>query len=131
MAKSTKSAQSNEIVGEVCLYGTPSIGFGWLAAYPGDDRKTVTFGAHKPDPSTSANSAVWLATDALHEKLIARGVRHGLVRVFDAGGERCADVSLDAVPQFQNMPWKPAPVLVMSADQIAEFADATYIGGKL
>jgi hypothetical protein len=109
------------IIAIVWLYGTSSTGSGWLAQEAKGGR---TIGTGTPQPGRSFTEAVFTAVQDLteaHPEVMGR--KGGLVRVFAPGGEFCADVPAHAVPTYGEMPWKEAPVLVISAEKLAALED--------
>lgn len=117
--------KENEINATVCLYGASHCGFGYLAetregACDFRTNERHIFGDGEPKAGRMMNAAV---ADALSE-LRHAGV-HGMVRVFAAGGELCADYTLKGpCPRADEVEWKAAPVLVISSEEIARAAEA-------
>lgn len=106
MATTTRRAAR---VAEICLYGTTDarVGAGWLAALP-DGRM---LGTGEPVAGRTFTEAIFRALGALE----AIGVS-GPVRVFDAGGERMADMSEPTI--YGALAWKAAPVYSLELGEI-------------
>ncbi len=107
--------QKNEIVADVCMYGTRRIGLGW-GAQGKDGRR---FGDCTISPGlTGETIALWMALDALENN----GYR-GMVRVFAPGGEVMAITNICGARQYWgDLKWQPAPVYTISAEEIAAAA---------
>jgi hypothetical protein len=104
------------IVADICLYGNRETGAGWLAQLA-DGR---LLGDGEPRKNWSANDATWIACMKIQEA----GLKSGRVRVFMAGGQRMAETDLCRPGYFGQLEWRPAPVLIFTAEEI-EAAAAT------
>lgn len=99
-----RNAKNPEIVAVVTLYGTSLVGAGWLAMVKGDEKP---MGTGTPREGRTFTEAVWAAVELLRE---VRQVE-GLVRIFDAGGERFTDVDTRGhVPAFGSLAWQRVAV---------------------
>jgi hypothetical protein len=97
--KTPSNSNAAKHVAEICLYGTSSIGAGWLALVRGEKKP---FGEHTPSADRSFTEAVWAAVEQLKDRGVA-----GTVRVFAPGGERVAEVDTRAhVPAFGDLPFR-------------------------
>lgn len=98
-------AVSREIVAEIALYGTHATGAGWLARHAGQSPNMV--GDATPKSGRYFTEAVREAMDAVRARLRARNIADGFVRIYDAGGQRFAEVGLCAsVPVFSALTWQ-------------------------
>lgn len=116
MARQTSTPRP--AVADICLYGVPqTCGAGYLGVtYPHGQ----TFGTGDPVKGRTYTAAIYAAV----ADLATRGVRAGLVRIFDAGGERVAVVDLGgAIPPYGMLTWGDAPVYTISADALIAAAD--------
>lgn len=104
-------SKSKKAVGSVCLYGSQSSGFGYLA---GPDSNPAQFGDGEPRPG-SATSAMWSGLLDLE-----RAGFSGLVEVYASGGQQMAivDNSKCVLPYFGELKWGPAKVYVISVEAI-------------
>jgi hypothetical protein len=114
MTKNPGAHPTPSPVAEICLYGTGSIGAGYLARTAGGRM----FGTGEPVAARSFTDAMWLAVIDLH----AAGVTRGDVLVFDPTGLRVARMSVSLPVYFGELSWAPAPVYVITADAIAAAA---------
>lgn len=97
-------------VAEICLYGNSAAGSGWIACIA-DGAKIIGNGELKP--GRSMTEAVWLAADELEGADITRGI----VRIFMAGGDLCADVEIGKhIPYFGDLRWQRAPLYAISVE---------------
>lgn len=113
MSKKRKAA---ELVGEVCLYGAPHCGYGYIATTRGN----TMFGDGQPDKRLSLTDAIWLGLLDLRNADYV-----GDVNVYASGGELMATTSNAGTFQYPgDMKWGPAPMLVISADELIAAADA-------
>jgi hypothetical protein len=101
-------------VAELCLYGTTDarIGAGYLGVVSPHGQ---TFGTGEPKPGRTFTECIFMAAG----ELAARGITSGVLRVYDAGGARMADLDLGAaLPIYGSIGtapgWKPAPVYTIS-----------------
>ena len=116
MAKQIGTAKVQNVVAEICLYGTHHTGAGWLA----QSADGLLFGTGEPVGSRSFTEAVYMAMGALE----GAGITSGTVRVFDAGGERMALVKAGgAVPNYGGLTWQPAIVYTISSRDILAAAE--------
>jgi hypothetical protein len=112
---------SSEPIAEVCLYGTRSSGYAYLAAIPGPPLRIVARGGWdrselQPDRRfTDLTTCVGAAKDALRKT----GVHQGAVIVFFPGGEQCSVSPIEAFEAVGDMKLAPAPMIAVSADAIA------------
>ena len=90
----------NQLVGEICLYGTPAVGAGWLAQMPNGD----LLGDGEPKSDRTFTEAIFLAVNAMH----ARGVKPGLVRVFAPGGQVMATTPVMHPERYGDLKWTEA-----------------------
>ena len=100
----------NELVAEICLYGTTQHGAGWLARLA-DGR---LLGDGELSQARGMTAAVWQAQDAIE----AAGVTSGRVRVFAAGGRMMADDYLTHRAYFGDLKWTPAVMLTVDVAAI-------------
>jgi hypothetical protein len=101
MEREGKEMRNVKLVGEVCLYGAGNCGAGWLAR---SDAGKGMLGTGVPNPNHNYADAMLLACAAI---VIARGMNAaGMVRIFDAGGTRFADVCLMDVSSYWILNWK-------------------------
>lgn len=106
-----KKAKRLELVAEICLYGTTQTGAGYLAR--GKGLKEM-LGTGEPVAMRTFSEAIWHAQHALREA----GLTEGLVRIYAPGGERCAEIGIGAAITYGALAWKPAPMLVISAEAL-------------
>jgi hypothetical protein len=99
-----------KVVATICLYGNRNTGAGYIAQVAHNARTT---GTGDPVKNRSFTEAVFMAIGALCELTFDFRTLDGVVRIFDAGGERCADVDPFNVPAYGAIVWKPAPVLTI------------------
>jgi hypothetical protein len=92
--------RKTSIVAEICLYGTSTIGAGWLAQTA--DGKM--FGDGEPVAGRNFTHAVWLAVEALQDNHVTRG----MVRIFAAGGQMMAVVDINKLGYYGDLKWQPA-----------------------
>jgi hypothetical protein len=107
MAKRTDT-KGTMIAGDVCLYGSRSSGFHYLARSAAGGKATLIGEGDRSEgrvPFTSATLALWHAVDAIR----ATGAP-GFVRVFDVGGTRYADVRFGTLPAVGDLKWQTVPV---------------------
>lgn len=104
--KRTKTTTAT-VVADICLYGNRETGAGFLGVrYPHGQ----SFGTGDPVKGRSFTDALFLAMSEVPP------VRGGVVRVFDAGGERTTTLSVNlAVPYYGDIVWREAPVYTISA----------------
>lgn len=86
------------------------------------------FGNGEPRADRTATEALWMALGALEAETcsnVRAGIaaagshRVGLVRVFDAGGERMVDLDLAAPsPCYGEIKWVSAPVYEMKVEDL-------------
>lgn len=89
------------LVAEITLYGTPKYGAGWLAR----TKEGKLLGTGTIERDTTYSQAIWQAVDSLRE----RGVNRGPIWIFDAGGERFAEVPIQSkVPHYAKLEWRKA-----------------------
>lgn len=113
MSKKRKTA---EIVGEVCLYGAPHCGYGYIATTRGGSM----FGTGEPNARYSQTDAIWSGLIDLQNAEYV-----GDVNVYASGGELMATTSNAGTFQYPGqMKWGPAPKLTISADELIAAADA-------
>jgi hypothetical protein len=111
-----KTTRANELVGEVCLYGAPHCGYGYIA----QARDGKMFGDGEPVKGCGATDALWFGLGWFRGPETAEGI----IRVFDSGGERMAEISIAEVnrrgyfPYYGDLKWAVAPVLTISAEAI-------------
>lgn len=118
MPRATQPSRSP--VAEICLYGNMEVGAGWIVSIANGTKCGLLLGDGDPVKDRPMTAAVWLAVEAIKEK----GVVKGTVRIFMAGGARCADVELSKpIPYFGELPWTAAPVYMVSAEAIAAAAE--------
>lgn len=112
----TPQSPATNVVADICLYGTSRIGAGYLGVqYPHGQ----LFGTGIPVASRSFTEAIFAAVTDLAE----RGVRTGVIRIFDAGGERVTAVDLaTAMPYYSDLLWTAAPVYTISAEALTQAA---------
>lgn len=107
-----RTARPAVVVADICLYGSRRVGAGYLGVMLPHGQ---TFGTGEPVATRSFTEAVFAGVRDLAD----RGVRAGLVRIFDAGGERMAVVDLgQAVPYYGSLSWGQAPVYTISAEAL-------------
>lgn len=112
-----------KIIAEVCLYGSPSCGYGYLAVGPAEleGGKLVAsgqkmFGSGEPEKSRSATEAYWLAVVELEEAGLPRGAE---VLVFAPGGERMSRVKCGGpLPYVGALKWEPAPMFELPMEEV-------------
>jgi hypothetical protein len=105
------------LVADICLYGNPTCGVGYIASHAGG-----MIGKGDTVAGRSLTEAIWLAVDALKSAGVS-AARGACVVVYMPGGERYAVVPLARVPAFGDMQWSyAAPGYVISADEIATAA---------
>lgn len=122
MARSN-SKQAQQVVAEVCLYGTRLHGYGWLGQMAdgtllGD---TIT---QAEDPWRAGE--VRLVEGTMTERIFAavralaedHGVRSGLVRVYEPEGIRFAIVDLARPRNVGDLTWERAGGFEVSAEAI-------------
>lgn len=100
----------NQIIADVCLYGTQKIGAGWIAQT--NDGRLI--GDGEPQTDLSFTEAIFLAADALQED----GHQRGLLRVFAPGGERMAVTNLEMPGYYGSLRWGPAEQYVIDPDAL-------------
>lgn len=110
----TRKPRKVENVADICLYGAPSCGYGWLAS-TADGRM---FGTGEPRITRSLTDSLWYAALDLIGYLGERP--QGNVRIFAPGGQRMAILRLAEVTRkyYGDLVWTPAPVLEISAEAI-------------
>jgi hypothetical protein len=95
--------KTNKAAADICLYGTRNTGAGFIVCALKGGR---TSGTGDPVKDRTFTEAVWMGV----EHLRALGVTRGIVRIFDAGGDRVALADLANVPSFGELTWQTAPV---------------------
>lgn len=113
----TRNRKPLALVAELCLYGNRETGAGFILAYADG----TMYGDGEPKgPHYSFTACIW---DCVREAFAMKG--RGLVRVFDAGGERMADVVAgELAPTYGMMKWQPAIVYSISSEEITKAAQA-------
>lgn len=117
-------AQKSKIVAEICLYGVRSTGAGWIAQIADDVREADgvkrLIGDGEPRQDRTFTDAVWQACQAIRDLLAPRGrdVSRDVVRVYDTGGKRFAEIDLTCPPNYGCLTWERAPVFVLSMEEI-------------
>lgn len=106
-------AKGKKIVAEICLYGNHQCGAGYLAHVGPLTRDSKLFGDGEPKAGRNMTAAVWLACMDLE----AAGAK-GLATVYSPGGQRCGEVNIQRPCYYGNIEWRPAPMLVISAEAI-------------
>src|SRR5262245_33682800 len=109
-------AKTQQVAAEVCLYGTREIGAGWLAR----TADGTLFGDGEPRQGHTFTDALWIACKAMREA----GVQGRTVRVFSPDGLRMADTIIDRPAYYGDLKWRPATVIVVSAEEIERAAAA-------
>lgn len=95
--------KKRDFVADICLYGTPQTGAGYLACRLDHGQ---TCGNGEPVFGRPFTSAVFLAV----EQLRGLGLNKGRVRIFEPRGECMAIIELSGtVPTFGDLQWGPAP----------------------
>ena len=106
------SSKQTTIVADICLYGNPhTCGAEYLGARLPHGQ---TFGTGEPLADRTFSEAIWAGQRDLYNA----GVRRGLVRVFDAGGERLAIIGVAEAVAYGQLQWQPAPVYTISAEAL-------------
>lgn len=101
MSRNLSSRKSSAIVAEVCLYGTPTIGAGWLVSTSANPSPV---GDHDPRPWRGFTAAVWAGVAEVRRQ----GLASGRVRIFAPGGLVFAEVELgDRTPLYGDLRWSP------------------------
>ena len=101
---------------DICLYGNRDTGAGFL----GVTSHGIRFGDGAPKADRSFTEACWQAIEEAR-----RLGAIGLVRIFDAGGERCAVIDIDVfLLSYANLKWNAAPVLTLSGAALIAAAAA-------
>lgn len=109
------SQSSSKPVAEIALYGVRRTGAGWIVRLA-DGRM---FGDGEPRERVSFTEAVFVAVDAIR----AAGIERGIVRVYDSGGDRMSEFSLEArVPYYSDLAWTAAPIYTISVDVLTAAA---------
>lgn len=103
-------------VAEICLYGTTSVGAGYLISVQNEK----PFGQHEPRQGRSFTEAVYMAAG----ELAARGVLEGQIVIYAPGGLKRSLVSLSSIPNFGSLKWETAPQHVISVDTLMSRANA-------
>jgi len=109
------ATKNNTIAADICLYGAPSCGFGYIALT--EAGRTVGDGSPKAD--RSATDAIWLAVLELN----GIGVISGSVRVFDSGGERVATMPIARPVYYSELEWSAAPVYTIRVEDLIAAAN--------
>jgi hypothetical protein len=119
--ESIREERATNLVAEVCFYGIPSTGAGWLANLASDPGNV--FGEHAPKISRTFQDALGEALAAVR----ARGIFDGRVQLFAPGGEAFASVFLDEPPvSYSALYWRAAldtGRVTISSDEIIAAAD--------
>lgn len=103
---------------EIALYGSPDVGFGWIAAWttiPGRDGGRT--GTGEPVEHSSRTDAVLIASRTLETAGIS-----GEAWVYDPTGTWRARFDVARPPIYGQLKWEDAPVLEVSAQDIIEAA---------
>lgn len=96
-------SSASSIVAIVCLYGTNARGTGWIL----EMRNGRMLGDGAVKAGRTFTESLWRALGALEVEALDHV---GIVRVFDAGGARFADVDLGAAaPIYGSIVWTPDP----------------------
>lgn len=107
------------VVAEICFYGTHNAEVGYGYYLTTHDGKRLGDGT--PRPGRTATEALWIALGGLE---ILGYRRVGLVRIYDAGGERCADLDLSKPsPIYGEIRWVEAPVYTLNVDELIAAAE--------
>lgn len=111
-------------IAQVCLYGTRETGFAYLASGPKLSSPIAAKGGWSTDETRPSGHYLSLTEiiDKAKADLRALGIRSGEVIVFFPGGERCAHTSIDEFEAAARMKLEPAPVVLVTADAIANAA---------
>lgn len=108
---------NNKPAAEICLYGSRSAGFDFLATTPADGEVRFTADGMKADGRLrfdSLTEAVWTAVDAIR----GAGVAAGTVAIYAPSGEHVALADLRHVPAFGDLKWQAAPVYRLSISDL-------------
>lgn len=111
-------------VAQVCLYGTREKGFAYLASRPELSSPIAAKGGWSADETRPDGRYLSLTeiVDKAKADLRTLGVRSGELVVFFPGGERCARTPVDEFEAVGAMKLEAAPVVVVTADSIANAA---------
>lgn len=107
---------NQQIVAEICLYGTSRIGFGWLA----QTRDGVMLGDGEPKGNRTATECVCIACGQLLQVVGASG---SMVRIYAAGGMHCAETDLRHPGYYGDLKWQPAITHQISAEAVLSAAE--------
>src|SRR5262245_39252201 len=113
----TRGDEKDPIIGDICLYGSPDVGYGFLAEHR-DGRR---FGDGEPRHYWSLTDAMWMAAIDLRGGYELGGTERA--RVFSPDGERMALLDLHGLRYFGELDWGPIPVLTISHEDIVAAAE--------
>lgn len=108
-------------VAEVCFYGTPTTGAGWLVKVLDREGGNVPawskgiIGTGDPVEGRTFTEALYTALDQVR----AAGLSRGLVTVYESSGAMMASLELAATwPVYGDLNWIDAPIFAANAEQL-------------